>query len=249
MPASQTGPPMRKDHRPYWVKRIISTLSHWYSQRFVVPAFDVIGKSPRFLAPHSLAIHGPNICAGDFLHMISSPQKPVKLTTWCSKQQQGRISIGHFCLLAPGVEITAADHISIGDNCMIAADVVIHDCDWHGIYNRLRPFRCTASVTLANNVWIGARAIITKGVNIGENSIIGAGSVVTKDIPANVVAAGNPAKIVKTINPKRKLLTREFLFRQGDKYWHQQQEIDAYFTLDNTSLNWLRTCLKPTIKD
>ena len=240
---------MRKDHRPYWVKKIISTINTWYSQRFVLPAFDAIGKSPRFLAPQSLAIHGPNISAGDFLHLISSTQKPVKLTTWGSKQQQGHISIGSYCLIAPGVEITAACNIKMGDNCMIAADVIIHDCDWHGIYNRLRPFRCTAAVTLEKNVWIGTRAIITKGVTIGENSIIGAGSVVTKDIPANTIAAGNPAKVVKTINPKRKLLTREFLFKQGDKYWQQQQEIEAYFTLDNISSDWLRTLLKPTQQD
>jgi len=52
-------------------------------------------------------------------------------------------------------------------------------------------------VILEDNVWVGANAIILKGVRIGKNSVIGAGSVVTKDVPSNVVVAGNPAKIVR----------------------------------------------------
>lgn len=52
-------------------------------------------------------------------------------------------------------------------------------------------------VTIGNNVWIGGKAIICPGVTIGDNSVIGAGSVVVKDVPANVVVAGNPAKIIR----------------------------------------------------
>lgn len=57
----------------------------------------------------------------------------------------------------------------------------------------------SAPISIGNNVWIGARAIILKGVRIGDNSVIGAGSVVTKSIPSGVVAVGNPAKVIKTI--------------------------------------------------
>jgi galactoside O-acetyltransferase len=52
-------------------------------------------------------------------------------------------------------------------------------------------------ITIGNNVWIGMNSVIMRGVTIGENSIIGANSVVTKDIPANVIAAGNPCKVIK----------------------------------------------------
>ena len=65
---------------------------------------------------------------------------------------------------------------------MFAANVYISDSDWHGIYNRIRPFRCTKPVVLENNVWLGERVIVNKGVTIGENSVIGAGAVVTRDV-------------------------------------------------------------------
>jgi acetyltransferase-like isoleucine patch superfamily enzyme len=240
---------MRRDHRPFWLKLCLAYLNRWYSQRFISPAFESLGEGARFLAPRSVQINGPNISAGRFLHLISHPSKPVKLTTWGDKQRTGQITLGDYCLIAPGVEMTALRNIAIGDNCMVAADVLIHDSDWHGLYNRLRPFRCSAAVTLHNNVWIGMRAIITKGVTIGENSVVGAGSVVTKDIPANCVAAGNPAKVVKLLNPNRRMLTRAFLFKDGDTYWQRQSEIDAYFTLDNSTAHWLRTLVSPSRED
>ena len=240
---------MRKDHRPYWIKQLSAKINAWYSKCYVYPAFDSLGEHARFLAPHSLAIHGANITAGNYLHLISNPLNPIKLTTWQDKSSQGSITIGNYCLISPGVEMTSAASISIGDNCMIAADVMIHDSDWHGLYNRLRPFRCTKQVRLENNVWIGARAIILKGVTIGENSVIGAGSVVTQSVAANTVVAGNPAKVIKTLNPNRRRLTREFLFTQASDYWAEQDRIDAYFTLDNSVMHWLRTIIKPTHKD
>src|SRR5690606_37267877 len=107
----------------------------------------------------------------------------------------------------------------IDSNCMIGAESYISDSDWHGVYNRTRPFRCSSPIHLKKNVWLGYRCIICKGVTIGENSIIGAGSVVTGDIPDNVIAAGNPAKVVKAINPNRRMLTREFLFSSDVDYW------------------------------
>lgn len=61
--------------------------------------------------------------------------------------------------------------------------------------------RATVSrpIVLGNNVWIGAGAIVLPGVTVGDNSIIGAGAVVTRDVPANAVAVGNPARVVRTL--------------------------------------------------
>jgi acetyltransferase-like isoleucine patch superfamily enzyme len=147
------------------------------------------------------------------------------------------------------VEITAAKSITIGANTMIATECSINDCDWHGLYNRTRPFRCTKPVILGNNVWLGARVMVNKGVTIGDNSVIGAGSVVTSNIPANVVAAGNPARVVKELNPRRRMLKREFLFRKGDFYWQNQKELDKYLTAGNGFWNWLRTWIAPRGQD
>ncbi len=183
------------------------------------------------------------------MHLISHPQKPVRLTTWSGRQGEGSIEIGDFCLIAPGVEITAAQSIRIGANSMIAAECSINDCDWHGLYNRTRPFRCTRPVVLGENVWLGARVTICKGVRIGDNSVVGAGSVVTSDIPANVVAAGNPARVVKELNPRRRMLKREFLFRNGDFYWQNQVQLDKYLTAGNRFWRWLRTLMAPTRED
>jgi len=74
----------------------------------------------------------------------------------------------------------AASGIFIADNCMIASDAYITDADWHDIYNRASIGK-SAPVHIDENVWIGDRATICKGVHIGKNSIIGASAVVTKE--------------------------------------------------------------------
>ena len=91
--------------------------------------------------------------------------------------------------------------ITIGDNVLIAPNVII--CSGTHPINpnlRLKQAQYNLPVSIENNVWIGAGAIILPGVTIGENSIIGAGSVVTKSIPNNVVAVGNPCKVLREIN-------------------------------------------------
>ncbi len=92
-------------------------------------------------------------------------------------------------------------YITIGDFVLIAPNVII--CSGtHPINPNLRKNQAQYNlpVCIENNVWIGAGAIIMPGVTIGENSIIGAGSIVTKSIPRNVVAVGNPCKVLRDIN-------------------------------------------------
>lgn len=94
-------------------------------------------------------------------------------------------------------------HIYIGDKTMIGPNVTIATAG-HPILPSLREeaLQFNVDVHIGRNVWIGAGAIILPGVTIGENSVIGAGSVVTKDIPANVVAVGNPCKVLREIGEK-----------------------------------------------
>lgn len=103
--------------------------------------------------------------------------------------------------------IICHDSIHIKDNVKIGIGVHIFDTDFHSQnpFFRASPKldwenRKTKPIIIESNVFIGAFAIILKGVVIGENSIIGAGSVVTKDIPANVIAVGNPCVPIKTID-------------------------------------------------
>lgn len=88
----------------------------------------------------------------------------------------------------------------IGDNVLIGPNVGIYAAG-HPVHHELRnqEYEFALPVTIGNNVWIGGSVVINPGLTIGDNSVIGSGSVVTKDIPANVVAAGNPCKILREI--------------------------------------------------
>ena len=96
-----------------------------------------------------------------------------------------------------GSTIWCFERIIIEDNVRVGANCVITDGDAHPTDPRSGPFK---PVHLCKNVWLGTSVIVLKGVTIGENTVIGAGSIVTKDIPANVVAAGNPCKVVKQLD-------------------------------------------------
>lgn len=101
---------------------------------------------------------------------------------------------GGYC--TEGVQIICAGKITVGRNCAIARGVMIRDTDAHRVLGKdhVDP----AEIRIGNHVWIGARAMILKGVTIGDGAIIAAGAVVTRDIPANSIAAGVPAKIIRT---------------------------------------------------
>lgn len=245
---------MRRNNTPYFVKRIATALNRFYVRRFVAPQFDSLGAGLEVAHPRNLVIFGQNIHIGRYAQMIAAPDNCIRFTTWPSKTLRngikgGAITMGDYCLISPGVRISSAQSIAIGDNVMFAANVYVSDSDWHGIYNRIRPFRCTKPVVLENNVWLGERVIVNKGVTIGENSVIGAGSVVTKNIPANVIAAGNPARVIKTINPNRRMLKRELLFQNPEHYFDNQDRLDRYVLGHNSIRNWLRSLIKPNQTD
>jgi len=93
------------------------------------------------------------------------------------------------------VKVRCKNRITIGKHVAIAHDVTIMDSDAHNIgYDG---YQMTKPITIRDNVWIGSRALIMKGVNIGDGAIIAAGSVVTKDVPENSMVAGVPAKVIK----------------------------------------------------
>lgn len=89
--------------------------------------------------------------------------------------------------------------INIGKNVLFGPAVTIATVG-HPIHPGMREYMYCDPVNIKDNVWVGGGSTICPGVTIGENSVIGAGSVVTKDIPANVVAAGNPCKVIREIN-------------------------------------------------
>lgn len=96
-------------------------------------------------------------------------------------------------------------HIYVGDYTMFGPNVTIATAG-HPILPELREkaYQYNASVKIGRNCWLGAGVIVVPGVTIGDNSVIGAGSVVTKDIPSNVVAVGNPCRVLREIGEKDK---------------------------------------------
>lgn len=102
--------------------------------------------------------------------------------------------------------ILDCNKVIIGDNVMIAPNVGIYTAG-HPVHPEKRNelFEYALPVNIGNNVWIGGHTVINPNVSIGDNTVIGAGSVITKDIPANVIAFGNPCKVHREITEEDKL--------------------------------------------
>ena len=92
--------------------------------------------------------------------------------------------------------------ITLGDNCLVGHNVVFATLN-HGFAPEERQSMLPAPIVVGRNVWIGSNSTILQGVTIGDNSIIAAGSVVTKDVPANAIVAGVPARFIRSISPEK----------------------------------------------
>ncbi|MDB5251882.1 MAG: hypothetical protein JWP27_1051 [Flaviaesturariibacter sp.] len=183
-------------------------LKRKYGKKVVLKgALKILGQQPVFKLPGtSRIILGDRVVLNsDFIH--SNTALTYRCTLVCGLT--GILEIGDNTMLN-GVSVTAYEHVTIGKNCHIASCTLITDTDYHPLDPATREREVLGygidhsivkkkPVTIGNNVWIGWGCTILKGVTIGDNSVIAAGSVVTGDIPANVIAAGNPAV------PKKKI--------------------------------------------
>jgi acetyltransferase-like isoleucine patch superfamily enzyme len=157
----------------------------------------VIGKAVRVKSPTlfqgqgELVIHdrvtlGYAMAGGVNLSIILQP-----------RESESIIQIGQRTAIMNGCEIIACSSIVIGADCRIGPHTLIYDADFHGLAPEVRnELGKTAKVRLEDNVWIGSRSIILKGVTIEKDSVVAAGSVVTKNVIAGSIVAGNPARQV-----------------------------------------------------
>ncbi len=150
--------------------------------------------NPTFKRAHSASISIGDNCT----FRSSSTSNLIGINRPCiitALGQDSKLIIGNNCGFS-GTVIGCFTEIILGNNVRCGANTLITDADWHLDDPRSGKPR---PVLIHNNVWLGVDVIVLKGVTIGENSVIGAGSVVTKDIPANVIAGGNPCKILKPL--------------------------------------------------
>ncbi len=236
---------MKKDHRPYNFKQLYQKLQRFYTNRYLRPQFDYMGRGGAYMKPWNVEVFGSPVKLGRYATVIAAPDRKIRFTIWAKADDIKGIDIGDYCLICPGVRIAAATQISIGNSCMIASGAYLTDSDWHDIYDRSLPIGKSEPIILEDNVWIGDSAIVCKGVTIGKNSIIGAGSVVVSDIPANMIAVGNPAKVVKQLDPEREIITREQWLSNPRKLARDFDIIDRAQLKGNTFTGWLRSVFFP----
>jgi acetyltransferase-like isoleucine patch superfamily enzyme len=116
------------------------------------------------------------------------------------RAHEGVVKIGAKSVLGQECTISSFQHVEIGRECIVADRVMMIDFD-HGVVEVERPIRLQGiykrDVKVGHNCWIGYGACILRGVTVGDNSVIGTSSVVTKDLPANSVSAGIPARVLR----------------------------------------------------
>jgi len=278
---------MRRDHKPYSMRLLVNFCRRVYTSWRLKPQFASVGSGLEVVGPHRLEIWGDDIHLGDNVHIQTARGQMSRLCAWSyaagpnGPAGRGRIDIGSHTLLTPGLQIVSADHVTIGDNVMIASRVYISDADWHEIYDRLAspgpraPIHIGDNVMIASrvyisdadwheiydrlaspgprapihigdNVWLGEGVKVCKGVSIGANSVIGAGSVVTKDIAANVIAAGNPAKEVRKLDTEHPMVKRETMFKDINTYNKTTRYLHYLNHKDNGFIGWLRQLIWPS---
>jgi maltose O-acetyltransferase len=122
------------------------------------------------IEPPFYCTYGENIYIGDFVY----------LNVLCTILDCNEVHIGHHVMIGPGVQIyTAAHHLKAE--------------------SRIQGWEVAKPIVIEDNVWLGGSAILLPGVTVGRNAVVGAGAVVTRNVPADTVVAGNPARVIKEI--------------------------------------------------
>jgi maltose O-acetyltransferase len=197
--------------------RLVVKLYESMRKRWSYAAFRLNSRAGQVLIAGKLWINVPFRCDGYGQVQlgprvsIGYPGAPILGDGMVRLQARAKhvvIEVGAGTYLSNNVQVISESRISIGSGCLIGDGVLIIDSDFHDLSAAARDasapltsssITLTAPVIIEDNVFIGSRVIILKGVTIGKDSVIGAGSVVVRSIPPGVIAAGNPAKVIRPL--------------------------------------------------
>jgi acetyltransferase-like isoleucine patch superfamily enzyme len=199
--------------------RVIETLRFLARNRMLTPKYARLGWRylwRRLLTPAGWRwrTDGP-LFLGRRLELQASPRGEIRFGrfVWIGdgtkiRCHEGEVEIGAKTVFGQECTISAYRRVRIGEQCVIADRAMFIDFD-HGVVDTERPIRKQGiymrDVEVGSNVWIGYNACILRGVKVGDNAVIGTNSVVTKDVPANAVVGGVPARVLRTREAPREL--------------------------------------------
>jgi acetyltransferase-like isoleucine patch superfamily enzyme len=178
---------------------IVRLLTTYVIVRYRLLRGDRVVFGPGFKANRKLVIKGPGrVIFGANVNAWAHEERNVIITY----DRDVTIRVGSNVRLN-GVGLMAKRGITIGDNCILGSTLLV-DTDFHSV----RRDRATnphapvlsAPITIGANVWLAGQTVVLKGVTIGENTVVGFRAVVTRDVPPDVIVAGNPARVVRTLD-------------------------------------------------
>lgn len=175
---------------------------------------------------NKMRIHEYNLCPPDepekieklIRSILGKAGSNIKVVAPFHCDYGKQIEVGNNFMANYNCIILDVANVIIGDNVMFGPNVSIYTAG-HPVYaaSRNSGYEYGIKITIGNNVWIGGNSVVNPGVQIGDNTVIGSGSVVTKSIPANVVAAGNPCRVLRKIaEADRHFFYKDKRFDVGD---------------------------------
>lgn len=176
-----------------WLRAARPVTRAWWAWRFS-RFCSRVGSGLEVMGPCFLENQG-RVTVGNGLSVRSRAHNRVEISVAAGAD----LRVGDRVFINQGVRIACSNRVDIGPGCFLGDEVVILDADYHpagGVVSK------TTAVCLENDVWLATRVIVLRGVTIGRGSVVGAGSVVTRSIPPNSFAAGVPARVVRSVEPR-----------------------------------------------
>lgn len=191
----------------YGVLGLIKLAKNWLLTRVLFPQARLV-RFPIYVRGRSFMELGQGLTTG----------VNVRLDAFAPRGSSPVLRIGRHVQLNDAVHIGAIEQVIIGDYTLVASRVFISDHN-HGNYQTQDPASApdippanrplsSRPVRIGRNVWLGEQVCVLPGITIGDGAIVGASSVVTRDIPPNSIAAGNPARVIRTFDPSTRVWRR-----------------------------------------